>query len=75
MTRESEYCESGIESKVGPDRWVCIWELSDVTIHRTTSCERYNICLNEAVEKEWTGFSCRNCPKYKREELKNETNL
>jgi hypothetical protein len=74
VTRESELCKSGIESKVGPERWVCLWLPSDVEHHRNTKCSQYDKCLYEAAKKDWDGFTCSECPNFIKE-TKDETNL
>lgn len=67
QTRESELCKSGVESKAGPNQWVCLWELSEVEIHRNLDCPNYDKCVNTAADKMWEGFSCSTCSKFKKE--------
>ena len=65
QTRESEYCQSGTESKVGPDQWVCIWLPEETDKHRNFNCSQYDTCLEEAAAKQWDGFTCSECSKFK----------
>ncbi len=35
---------------------------SRVEEQRNLFCDRYDICLDEAVEKAWTSWTCSRCP-------------
>ena len=66
VNRESEHCLSGIESKVGPDQWVCLWP-EEIDRHRDTLCKQYEQCLDYAATRQWEGFSCAECPNFLKE--------
>lgn len=34
-------------------------------VERRVMCAGYQSCLDEAIKKEWVGFSCRKCRAYK----------
>jgi len=38
----------------------------NVNAHRHFDCPFYQKCLEEAVKKYWSVFSCRNCPEFKK---------
>ncbi len=42
-----------------------VWRPSQVERH--VLCTHYDDCLDQAIEKDWAGFSCGGCPAYEQE--------
>ena len=38
---------------------------SPTKVERRVMCAGYESCLDEAIKREWLGFSCRHCHSYK----------
>lgn len=73
--KEQEHSQSGSESIAKCDRWICLWTLEEVEIHRRTNCISYDKCLNYCCLQAWEGFTCSMCESYEERKEKNEDYL
>ena len=49
----------------GPEELKALIKLeSGVETQRSLYCERYDSCLDEAVQKGWTSWTCARCPAF-----------
>lgn len=46
---------------INPKEWLQLRSKDIVEVHRHLTCPFYDICLNYAVQKDWNGFTCKDC--------------